>query len=85
MYSTGDAAMTAQSFGIINTFFYFIIDSLNLIFNVKTPDISINPIFEDNFILNTKLTCILYINLTQIIIIGIILLRNLKFEKLKNK
>lgn len=77
-YSLGDAAHTAQIFGIINTLIYLNFEVLNLFIKLKTPKISITPIFNSELLVNTKINSILYINLAQIIYIAILVLKNIK-------
>lgn len=79
-YSLGDSAITAQYFGALNFFIYLIIDLLGIFFNVKDVTVDVEPKFNDDFNIDTELNCILYINITQIIIIAILIIKNIKFK-----
>lgn len=76
-YSLKDAARTAVSFGVLQSFAPTIIYILNIIFRIKNINIPITPIFEDNFILNSEINCIFTTSLAKTMFIVILLIKNL--------
>ncbi|MGL4740683.1 MAG: hypothetical protein ACRC41_07740 [Sarcina sp.] len=78
-YSIEDAAINAEAFGLINILLYSLVDFLNLF--IKTiPAFKITPLFENKNNLDTNISCIIKINLAQIIFILMLLIKNLTYK-----
>lgn len=64
-YSLNDAAYTAIFYGILNNLNPVIYHLLSIIFKVKEYKVDILPKFNDKILLNTKISCILTINIAK--------------------
>ncbi|MGL5821770.1 MAG: DUF2953 domain-containing protein, partial [Sarcina sp.] len=82
-YSLTDAAITAELFGLINIFLYFLVDLLNLFIDLK-PNFEIIPSFENKNKFDGNIVCIIKISLAQIIVILILVIKNLIYKGEKN-
>lgn len=85
-YSIEDAAINAEIFGLINILLYFLVDLLNL-FIETIPIFKITPQFENRNRFDANISCIIKINLAQIIFILILVIKNLTYkgEKINGK
>lgn len=85
-YSLNDAYYTAISFGIISTYAPLLYWVINLIFKSKKFNLPINPVFKDEFLINTEIKSIITISIAQtiymvfLIIKGIFVIKECKIE-----
>ncbi|SFU45214.1 Protein of unknown function [Clostridium sp. DSM 8431] len=76
-YSLEDSALTAISFGVLQSFAPSIIYIFNILFKIKKINIPITPIFEDNFTLKSEINCIFTISIAKTMLIVILLFKSL--------
>ncbi|WP_055070763.1 DUF2953 domain-containing protein [Clostridium massiliamazoniense] len=79
-YSLCDAAITAIVYGLISAVFYSFFATINLFFNLKINYNKITPIFEDKNSISFFNKSIIKVNLVQIIIMIVIIIKNTRFK-----
>lgn len=79
-YSLCDAAITAITYGLLSTVFYSLFAVINLFFNLKINSNKITPAFEDKIAINFFNKSIIKVNLVQIIIMIVIIIKNTRFK-----
>ena len=75
-YSLEDAAFTAISFGMINTYAPILTWALSIVFNIKKLNIPINPTFKNCFFFHSEINCIFTISIAKTIFIAVLLINN---------
>ena len=66
-YSLSDSSNTAILYGIINSILPLIYRAMNILFKIKKSNLHINPIFNNSFLFDLNINCIIFISLGQII------------------
>ena len=75
-YSLEDAAFTAISFGMINTYAPILTWALSIVFNIKKLNIPITPTFKNCFFFHSEINCIFTISIAKTIFIAVLLINN---------
>ena len=75
-YSLDDAAITAISFGIINTYAPLLTWILSVVFKIKKFKLPITPLFKDYLFIYSEINCIFTISIAKTIFIVILLTNN---------
>lgn len=80
-YSLNDAALTAISYGLISSILPFVYKIITIIFKPKKINLPINPLFQNNFLVNIDIKSIIFLSIAQIIYILFILLKAIIYTK----
>lgn len=75
-YSLNDAAITAISYGAINSSLPILIRVINILFHIEKFNFPITPMFKDKLIYNSEINCIFTISIAKTIYITILIINN---------
>lgn len=82
-YGLDDAACTAVFYGLISTFYPFLLRILDCFFKIKKQSIYIVPNFN-KFIFKLEVNSIIFVNLAKVIYISYIICKSLKINRKVN-